>query len=238
MKPSDLAARATELIVALDVPGRDEALALRERLDGVVDFFKVGKELFTAVGPEILRELQPARIFLDLKFHDIPNTVAGAVSAAARHGVDILDVHASGGTEMMKAAAGAARASGKVPLVFGVTILTHLGDDDLERLGFREGSRGQAVRLAALAAESGLDGVVASAWEVDAIRDAAGETLRILVPGVRPEWAQAGHDQKRVATPGEVARSGASYAVVGRAITLAPSPREAAKRIVDEIEIR
>jgi orotidine-5'-phosphate decarboxylase len=238
MKESNAATRTTELIVALDVPGRDEALALRERLDGVVDFFKVGKELFTAVGPGILSELQPARIFLDLKFHDIPNTVAGAVSAAARHGVDILDVHASGGTEMMKSAAEAARASKKKPLVFAVTILTHLGDGDLERLGFREGSRGQVARLAALAAESGLDGVVASAWEVDAIRAAAGDALRILVPGVRPEWAKAGHDQKRIATPGEVARSGASYAVVGRAITLAPSPRDAAKRILEEISIR
>jgi orotidine-5'-phosphate decarboxylase len=238
VRPSSAAAASTELIVALDVPGRDRALALRERLDGVVDFYKVGKELFTAVGPGILAELQPARIFLDLKFHDIPRTVAGAVSAAARHGVDILDVHASGGSEMMKAAAEAARNSERVPLVFGVTILTHLGDDDLVRLGFREGSRGQAARLAALASQSGLDGVVASAWEVDAIRTAAGGALRILVPGVRPEWAGAGHDQKRVATPGEVARSGASYAVVGRPITLAASPRDAAKRILEEISIR
>jgi orotidine-5'-phosphate decarboxylase len=229
----------TELIVGLDLDTRDQALEAVQACDECM-WFKIGSQLFTRCGPDIVHAVRDRGkdVFLDLKFHDIPNTVAGAVSAAARHGVDILDVHASGGTEMMKSAAEAARASKKKPLVFAVTILTHLGDGDLERLGFREGSRGQVARLAALAAESGLDGVVASAWEVDAIRAAAGDALRILVPGVRPEWAKAGHDQKRIATPGEVARSGASYAVVGRAITLAPSPRDAAKRILEEISIR
>src|SRR3990172_3398568 len=153
--------KAPQLIVALDVPSLPEALALREKLDSVVGFFKVGNELFTAVGPEILRKLAPARVFLDLKFHDIPKTVAGAVRAAARHGVAIVDVHASGGTAMMTAAAAAAREAGggaKGPVVLGVTVLTHLGDDDLERLGFREKSREQVLRLARLAAAGGAGG--------------------------------------------------------------------------------
>ena len=229
--------KAPELIVALDVPTLPEALALRDHLDGIVEFFKVGKELFTAVGPEILRQLAPARVFLDLKFHDIPKTVAGAVAAAARHGVAIVDVHASGGKAMMSAAAAAAREAGGAsrPVVLGVTVLTHLGDEDLAALGFQEKSREQVLRLARLAAESGLDGVVASALEVEAIREALGDGLRILVPGVRPEWSRDSHDQKRVATPGDAARLGASYVVVGRAIALDPSPRAAAERILEEL---
>jgi orotidine-5'-phosphate decarboxylase len=226
-----------ELIVALDVPTLSDALALRDELAGIVGFFKVGKELFTAVGPEILRELAPARVFLDLKFHDIPKTVAGAVAAAARHGVAIVDVHASGGKAMMSAAAAAARESGghDRPVVLGVTVLTHLGDDDLEALGFREKSREQVLRLSRLAAESGLDGVVASALELEAIREALGERLQILVPGVRPDWSKDSHDQKRVATPGDAARLGATYVVVGRAIALDRSPRAAAERILEEL---
>jgi orotidine-5'-phosphate decarboxylase len=225
-----------DLIVALDFRTLGEALALRDRLDSVVDFFKVGKELFTAVGPEVLRALAPARVFLDLKFHDIPKTVAGAVTAASRHGVAIVDVHACGGTKMMGAAAAAARAGGNPrPEVFGVTVLTNLGDEDLEELGYRERSREQVLRLARLAAESGLDGVVASALEAEAIREAHGDRLKILVPGVRPSWSEDRHDQKRVATPGEAARLGASYVVVGRAIALDPSPRAAAERILEEL---
>jgi len=229
--------RPPQLIVALDVPTLAEALSLREKLDGVADFFKVGKELFTGVGPEILRSLHPARVFLDLKFHDIPKTVAGAVKAAARHGVAIVDVHASGGKAMMSAAADAAKeADGSSrPLVLGVTVLTHLADEDLEALGFREKSQEQVLRLAGLAAESGLDGVVASALEAEAIRAAHGEGLQILVPGVRPAWSKDQHDQKRVATPAEAARRGASYVVVGRAIALDPSPRTAAERILEEL---
>lgn len=230
--------KAPQLIVALDVPSLPEALELREKLDSVVRYFKVGKELFTAVGPEILQKLAPARVFLDLKFHDIPKTVAGAVRAAARHGVAMVDVHASGGKAMMTAAAAAAREAGggaKGPVVLGVTVLTHLGDEDLEVLGFREKSREQVLRLARLAAESGLDGVVASALEGEAIREALGDGLQILVPGVRPEWSKDRHDQKRVATPGDAARLGANYVVVGRAIALDPSPRAAAERILEEL---
>lgn len=232
----------TELIVAVDVDSLDKALRLRDELSDVVDLFKVGKELFTAVGPRILDELTASRVFLDLKFHDIPNTVAGAVAVAASAGVAIVDVHASGGRAMMEEAAAAARKSacnvtGRVgPRVFGVTVLTHLADDDLREVGIVSSSEDQVVRLARLAAAAGLDGVVASPLEIRAVREATEGQLDVLVPGVRPAWAGASHDQKRVATPAEVARDGARYIVVGRAITRDEDPREAAKKIRDELE--
>lgn len=223
-----------ELIVALDVDSLDKALHLRDELFDVVDFFKVGKELFTAVGPRVLAELSGARVFLDLKFHDIPNTVAGATAVAARHGVRILDVHTSGGRAMMEAAANAARSADAPPSVFGVTVLTHLGDAELAELGVVDRSAEQVLRLARLAHASGLDGVVASPLEIATIRLEV-PSLDVLVPGVRPKWAAASHDQKRVATPQEVARAGARYVVVGRPITQHQAPRDAAKRIQDEL---
>lgn len=225
-----------ELIVALDVDSLGKALKFRDELVDVVDFFKVGKELFTAAGPRILDELSGARIFLDLKFHDIPNTVAAAITAAVSRRIDIVDVHASGGGAMMEAAVSAARRVDPAPRVFGVTVLTHLGDEDLVELGFRDGSRDQVVRLARLAHASGLDGVVASPLEIEAVLEATEGNLDVLVPGVRPKWAAASHDQKRVATPEDVARRGARYVVVGRAITRQEQPRDAAKRILDELD--
>ena len=225
-----------ELIVPLDVDSLDKALKLRDELADVVDFFKVGKELFTAVGPQILDELSGARVFLDLKFHDIPNTVRGAVTAAVARRVDIFDVHVLGGRAMMEAAVSAARRADSPPRVFGVTVLTHLGDDDLAELGFNDRSRGQVVRLAKLAEASGLDGVVASPLEIEAVLEATNGKLDILVPGVRPKWAAASHDQKRVATPRDVARRGARYVVIGRAITQQKQPRDAAKRILEELD--
>lgn len=225
------------LIVALDVDNLDKALVLRDRLIGVVDTFKVGKELFTACGPAVLDELAEASVFLDLKFHDIPNTVAGAVRAAAVQGVGLVDVHTLGGRAMMEAAMAAARdVKAARPLVFGVTVLTHLSDDDLSELGMEADCRGQALRLARLAADCGLDGVVASAHEIETIRKATEDRLALIVPGVRPAWASESHDQKRVATPAEVARAGARYVVVGRAITHQSDPRAAASRIRDELE--
>ena len=225
-----------ELIVPLDVDSLDKALKLRDELADVVDFFKVGKELFTTLGPRILEELSEARVFLDLKFHDIPNTVAGALTAAARRRVDIVDVHASGGRAMMEAAVSAARNADSPPRVFGVTVLTHLDDDDLAELGFNDRSRDQVVRLAKLAEACGLDGVVASPLEIEAVLEATNGKLDILVPGVRPKWAAARHDQKRVATPRDVARRGARYVVIGRAITQQEQPRDAAKRILEELD--
>jgi orotidine-5'-phosphate decarboxylase len=178
-------------------------------------------------------------VFLDLKFHDIPNTVGKAVVAASRWGVHIVDVHTSGGQAMLKSAVDSAREAssyGTRPLVFGVTVLTHLGDGDLSELGIQNSSQEQVVVLARLASRCGLDGVVASAHEVRAIREATDDALEVLVPGVRPAWAAATHDQKRVASPADVARAGAAYIVVGRAITSQPDPREAASRILEEID--
>lgn len=234
------------LIVALDFPDPRPALELQDRLDGLVDFYKVGKELFTVAGPQIVTSLRDkgARVFLDLKFHDIPNTVGRAVAAAARLGVDIVDVHASGGVAMMTAAAEAAlkesqesqeQTERRRTEVFGVTVLTHLADEDLRSIGVEGGSRDQVVRLARLAHRSGLDGVVASAHEVTAVTEATEGELAVLVPGVRPRWASQAYDQARIATPAEVARAGARYIVVGRAITNQADPRAAASRILDEL---
>lgn len=231
---------APVLIVALDFPDRERALGFCEKIEDVVDFFKIGSELFTAAGPPLVREVvaSGSRVFLDLKFHDIPATVAGAVAAASRLGVHMLDVHASGGPAMMKAAVEAARsaATARRPLVFGITVLTHLADGDLSTIGFERSSREQAVALARLACESGLDGVVTSAHEAAAIREATGDGLALLVPGIRPAWACDAHDQSRVATPREAALAGASFIVVGRAITRAPDPRAAAGRILEELQ--
>lgn len=232
------------LIVALDFPDPRPALELRDRLDGLVDYFKVGKELFTVAGPQVVEALcaSGVRVFLDLKFHDIPNTVGRAVAAASRLGVNLVDVHASGGTAMMTAAAESVLEESEASrerhrtLVFGVTVLTHLADEDLRSVGVAGGSREQVVRLARLAHRSGLDGVVASAHEVAAVREATEDELAVLVPGVRPEWASQAHDQARIATPAEVARAGARYIVVGRAITTQADPRAAAIRVLDELE--
>ncbi len=227
------------LIVALDYPDLRAALELRERLTGVVDFFKVGSELFTAGGPEVVEALRGAEayVFLDLKFHDIPNTVGRAIAAASELGVSLVDVHASGGAAMLKAAMeSASNSGGSRPLVFGITVLTHLADEDLATLGVKDASREQAVRLARLAHRCGLDGVVAAAAEAADIREATADELEVLVPGVRPTWASRTHDQTRVATPADAARAGARYIVVGRAITGQPDPRAAAVRILEEIE--
>lgn len=234
------------LVVALDVSEAREALRWCEELSGLVDHVKVGSELFTAAGPSIVSELVHSglRVFLDLKFHDIPHTVSRAVAAAGRLGVALVDVHVSGGMAMMSAASRAAQASAseesgessRRPKVLGVTVLTHLGDEDLAELGVPRTSFEQGVRLAQMARRAGLDGVVASAWETRAIREATEDALAVLVPGVRPAWARTAHDQKRVATPGEAAKAGARYVVVGRAITESPHPRDAASRILDELE--
>lgn len=231
--------KTPNLIVALDVNNLDDALRLRDELEGVADYFKIGKELFTAVGPEILCRLQDVNIFLDLKFHDIPNTVAGAVRAAGRHGVDLLDIHVAGGKAMMRAAMAAVGGAegNKRPLVFGVTVLTHLSDDDLGDLGFLGTTEELVTGMAQLAAKCGLDGIVASAREIAHVREATNDSLAVLVPGLRPSWASSPDDQKRIATPGEAARAGASYVVVGRAITRQSQPADAAKRILEEMDV-
>ena len=226
---------AGELVVAVDTPSLDEALRLRDTLAGASSFYKVGKELFTAAGPRAVAEFSSVgRVFLDLKFHDIPATVAGAVRASASSGASILDVHASGGRPMLEAAARAASSAPAPPLLLGVTVLTHFDPESAAEVYPGVSLPDQVLNLARLARASGLGGVVASAAEAEALRDAFGDDFVLLVPGVRPRWAAETHDQRRVATPGEAARRGANYIVVGRAITKHVDPRTAALRILEE----
>ncbi|HET8654646.1 MAG TPA: orotidine-5'-phosphate decarboxylase [Longimicrobiaceae bacterium] len=223
-------------VIALDVPSRREALDLVARLPRA-DFFKVGLQLFTAEGPEIVRALrgEGRRVFLDLKLHDIPNTVAHAVEAAAALGVDLLTVHASGGPAMLRAARAAAPVGGGTRLL-AVTVLTSLGAPELAEVWGRGplSAAREAPRLAALAARAGIDGVVASVHEVAAIRAEAGAGMRVLTPGIRLAGDAAG-DQARVATPAEAARVGADYLVLGRTVTAAPDPAAALDRALGEI---
>ena len=238
MTDTQFAAARERLIVALDTPDLDRVHHLVAQLKDVVGAFKVGKELFVAQGPKAVRTVHDAggRVFLDLKFHDIPNTVAGAVRSACGMGVWMMNVHASGGLAMMRAAADAAAetAKGTRPLVIGVTILTSLDDEALDRIGYRHDAAAMVPHLARLAQEGNLDGVVASPREVAAIREACGKDFLIVTPGVRPAGSDI-NDQKRIATPGQAIRNGASHLVVGRPITGAENPAEAATAIVEEI---
>ncbi len=225
------------LIVALDVTTAAEAQKLVQAVGDSVSTFKVGKQLFTAEGPKVVRDLVASgrKVFLDLKFHDIPNTVAGAVRSAAGLGVSMLTVHASGGAKMLRAAADAANSGKNPPLVLAVTVLTSLGDGDLQEIGVGGRVADQVMRLAKLARESGCRGVVASPQEVKQLRAALGAGFALVTPGVRPAGADAG-DQARVATPAEAIRNGASHLVVGRPITEAKDPAKAAEAILKEIE--
>jgi len=226
------------LFVALDTADLDQALGLAERLKGVVGGVKLGKEFFTAHGPHGVARLAAVGlpVFLDLKFHDIPNTVAGAVRAALKLRPFMLNVHAAGGEAMMRAAlaeVNEARPRPR-PLVVAVTVLTSLTDDDLKATGVAQSMIDQVIRLATLAKRVGLDGVVCSAKEAMTLRGACGKNFKLVVPGIRPAWADAG-DQKRVVTPKEAIALGADYLVIGRPITAAADPVAAAKRIVEEI---
>jgi orotidine-5'-phosphate decarboxylase len=232
------------ILVALDVARAADALALADSLGDSVGGLKVGFQLFTAVGPSIVRELVGAghRVFLDLKFHDIPNTVAGAVAAAADLGVWMVNVHASGGAAMMTAARDAAAeraaALGRPrPLVIAVTVLTSMDAGTLASVGVAKTPLDQVVHLAEMARQSGLDGVVASPQETAAIRRACGQDFLIVTPGIRGGAASVSgaDDQNRVATPAGAIAAGSSYLVVGRPITAAPSPRAAAQAILSEI---
>jgi orotidine-5'-phosphate decarboxylase len=208
------------------------------RIRGAAALFKVGSQLFTSEGPRAVEKLADLgfEVFLDLKFHDIPNTVAGAVRAAADlPGVTLLTIHASGGTATMRAAREALAGRKRRPALLGVTVLTSLDAAALRKIGMSGSVSSRAVALAKLAQEAGFEGVVSSAHEVRAIREACGPKLLIVVPGVRPA-SGATNDQARVATPAEAIRAGANYIVVGRPITAAPNPREAALAIANQIE--
>jgi len=225
------------LIVALDVSSQEKARALVAQLGESVSFYKVGNELFTAVGPTLVRDLVASgkKVFLDLKFHDIPNTVAGAVHSAASLGVSLLTVHASGGSKMLEAAAQAAAQSAAKPTVLAVTVLTSLASADLEEVGVCGGVEAQVLRLAGLAINAGCGGIVASAQEAARLRQALGGEFTLVTPGIRPAGAVAA-DQARVVTPEDAIRAGANLLVVGRPITAADDPQHAALAIIQQIE--
>jgi orotidine-5'-phosphate decarboxylase len=227
---------AERVCIALDVPSRADALALAKRLAGRAGWMKVGLEAFAAEGPSLVAEVAAAsraRVFLDLKFHDIPATVAGAVASAARSGAAMVNVHAFGGRAMLEAAREAADRSGLERLI-AVTLLTSLDARALADLPIAGHPEGIARRLALLAKACGLDGVVCSATDLPAIRDACGSELFTVVPGIRPAGADAG-DQKRVATPASALAAGADLLVIGRPVTAAPDPEAALGRILEEM---
>ncbi len=231
-----------KIIVALDVPSADAALHIAQKLHGHVGMFKVGSEVFTAEGPVLARYLIATgeKVFLDLKFHDIPNTVRAAARQAATLGVSLVNVHASGGRKMMEAAlegirsAQSARAATPTRLL-AVTVLTSLGAEDLAEVGFQGSPEEMVVRLARLAQSAGVDGVVASPQEISAIRKACGPDFLIVTPGIRPASASS-DDQARIATPESALRAGADYLVIGRPITGASDPAAAAGAIAAEME--
>lgn len=228
-----------KIIVALDFPEAASALALAQRLDPALCRVKVGKELFTVAGPELVRTLVACgfEVFLDLKFHDIPNTVAAACRAAAGLGVWMVNVHASGGRRMMDAARSALVDLPQRPLLIAVTVLTSMSAEDLGEVGVSDAPAAQVLRLARLAQSCGLDGVVCSAQEATLLRTELGEGFRLVTPGIRPAGAEAG-DQRRVMTPAQALHAGATDLVIGRPITAASDPLAVLEQIQTEIKNR
>jgi len=228
----------TPVIVALDVADATEAMRLAEKLAAVISTFKIGSELFTSAGPEIVRHIRSGgwHVFLDLKFHDIPNTVKKSVAAATRLHVQMLTVHCSGGLEMLKAAEGAAQETAlalgcEPPLVLGVTVLTSMDGPALEQVGAGTNVERQVERLAKLATQAGLRGLVCSPLELPMLRKVLPATVQLVTPGIRAATDAAG-DQKRTMSPGEALAAGANWLVIGRPICAAPDPRAAAERII------
>ena len=225
------------VVVALDYSSEKDALAMADQLDPAQCRVKVGKELFTAAGRSVVEALavKGFEVFLDLKFHDIPNTCAKAVAAAADMGIWMVNVHASGGRRMMEAAVEALdKRSGERPLLIGVTVLTSMDADDLSEIGLSTEPEQQVIRLARLAESSGLDGVVCSAREVGLIKENCKFGFLTVTPGIRPLWSQV-QDQKRIMTPVEAKFAGVDYMVIGRPITRSEEPREACQQILDEL---
>jgi orotidine-5'-phosphate decarboxylase len=224
---------ADKIIVALDVATKGQALGLVEQLRADISFFKIGLQLYTAEGPEIVRAVTAsgAKIFLDLKLQDIPHTVARAVESASELGVQMLTIHLSGGSEMIRAAVGARK---REMSILGVTVLTSSTQQTLDEIGIVEQLDQHVLRLGNLGVAAGIDGLVASPFEARFLRSELGDKIKIVIPGVRPSWADAG-DQKRTMTPREAMDAGADYLVIGRPITAHSNPREAVAKILDEI---
>ena len=230
------------LIVALDFHNIDDVKKIVESLGDSVNYYKVGMELFYSVGPSVVEWLkeQKKNIFLDLKLHDIPNTVAGGLCSLMRLGANILNVHASGGYTMMKTAADRLKAEAEInnferPKLIAITVLTSINQDEWQDLGFQTQMRSQAVRFALLAKKAGLDGVVASPQEAKSIRESCGDDFLIVTPGIRP-IGSAINDQSPISTPAQALKNGASHLVIGRPIIAAENPREAALSIIEEIK--
>jgi orotidine-5'-phosphate decarboxylase len=223
-----------KIIVALDVATDEEALRLVTELSPDVGFFKIGLQVYTAGGPALARAIPflGPKVFLDLKLHDIPNTVAKAVEAAGELGVKMLTIHLSGGSEMIRAAV---KARHDDMLILGVTVLTSSTDETLGETGISETVNDHVLRLARLGVSAGIDGLVASPHEARALRTEFGDKIKIVTPGVRPGWSEPG-DQKRFMTPREAIDAGADYLVIGRPVTAHPKPREAVARILTELE--
>jgi len=231
-----------KIIIALDVEELDSARELVSLLKDHVGAFKIGKQLFTRYGPEAVRMIHESsgKVFLDLKFHDIPTTVARAALEVSRLGVFMFNVHATGGFDMMRQAVTAVHAAASAsncdrPLILAVTVLTSLGPEDLQRIGFSAGIEKLVTGHACLAKDAGLDGVVASPKEIKAIKKQCGNDFLVVTPGIRPP-ASGHNDQKRTMTPGQAMQAGADYIVVGRPVTRAPDPLAVVKSIIKELE--
>jgi orotidine-5'-phosphate decarboxylase len=229
-----LVAAKDKIIVPLDVPTPGAARDLINAIGGTVGFFKIGNQLFTAAGPAIVREVleSGSKVFLDLKYHDIPNTVRHAVESACALGVDMLTVHLSGGRAMCEAAVVGRGLS--TTLVLGVTVLTSLTDDVLSEVGFRYTVQDEVLLLAELAKNVGITGLVASPRELGILKNRYGSLFTTVIPGIRPAWSESG-DQKRILTPKQAVDAGADYLVIGRPITASSHPKDAVKRIITEL---
>lgn len=226
-----------KIIVALDFDTKEKALKLVSLIKDEISFFKIGKQMFTKYGPEIVKDLreQNCKVFLDLKFHDIPNTVFGAIQSACELGIEICNVHALGGLEMMKKANEARLKYAPEMKLFAVTLLTSLTQHILhDELQIKKSIDDEVVHLATLSQKAGLDGVVCSPKEISLIKNECGHEFMTLTPGIRPEWASS-NDQSRTLTPKQAINLGSDYIVIGRPITKANSPKEAAKKILAEI---
>lgn len=235
--PSQANAITSPILVALDYADKNAALAFVDNIDPRDCRLKVGKEMFTLFGPQFVRELQQRQfeIFLDLKFHDIPNTAAHAVAAAAELGVWMVNVHASGGARMMTAAREALLPFGKdAPLLIAVTVLTSMEAEDLRGIGIEQSPADYAERLALLTKECGLNGVVCSAHEATRLKASCGQAFKLVTPGIRPAGSSAG-DQRRIMTPVEAAKAGVDYMVIGRPITQSPEPAETLREILKSL---